>query len=413
MGRCPLCGKYDTFEEQSPDSDAPSSEIPSIEPVNLEEITDSTKRFFCGIPEFDRVIGGGIAPGQVILLGGEPGVGKSTLMLQLVAELGKKGVLTAYVSAEESAAQLKVRASRLKLNLSNCLVYSDNDLDAVLENLKDKKPTFAVFDSAQMLRSRAASDFSGSLAQVRLCTEKITDFSKQTGMAAIIIGHITKGGVIAGPKIMEHIVDSVLYFENEKFAQYRIIRSIKNRFGAVNEIAVFDMTATGLKSAEDFSSYFVENINTPGQALSCVMEGSRSILVEVQALLNSSLYSVAKRVVNGFDYNRAVLVLAILEKYTKMSFANYDIFINVVGGLKINDPGADLALAAALISIYLNKPLTNAVFWGELSLSGNIRDASASASREKESKKRGIENIVNPSNHVKNIADLWRVIEDL
>lgn len=408
LGKCPNCGEFNTFQRVEEGGRKPTA---GVVPENITEISMKGGEYFStNIIPFDNLLGGGFIAGQVVLVGGEPGIGKSTLMLQLSREIALRGKTVYYVSSEESKKQIKIRATRVHVDSPNIYIFSENNLDAILNYIKKNPPFLVIFDSIQMLRASELAETSGSLAQVRYIAEKITNFSKENGIISIIVGHITKGGLIAGPKLLEHIVDTVLYFEGEKHSGLRILRSIKNRFGPTDEIAIFEMKEEGLSAITDFSGLFYEKIGAPGQAITIALEGTHPIAIEIQTLLVPSMFATPRRVINGYDYNKTMLICAILERYTDVNFSNYDLFLNVVGGLKITDPAADLAVAAALISLHYDKVLNAMTFWGELSLSGNIRKAYKNDIRLNTAASLGFKNIVEFDENMQNINDLIREI---
>lgn len=411
-GQCPQCKEWNTLNEEiesksSPtavSSSAKSRNFTSVTPVS-EITTDDELRYKTGIGEFDRVLGGGLVKGSVVLLSGDPGIGKSTLLMQACGTFAKdKSVL--YVSGEESAKQLKLRAERLSVNSTSLSVMTETDVETVCEYVKLNKPEVVMIDSIQTMNHNEIQSSPGSVTQVRECTNLLLRVGKALDIPIIIVGHVNKDGAIAGPKVMEHIVDAVLYFEGERNYAYRILRAVKNRFGSTNEIGVFEMNDIGLSEVENPSAALLSerNINVSGNCISCVMEGSRPILAEVQSLVSTSGYGNARRMSTGFDFNRLSLLLAVLEKRFGYRFSTMDTYLNIVGGLKLDEPAADLAVALALVSGITDKPVPDdVVAIGEIGLSGEVRSVSRISARISEAARLGFGRCIVPRSCLKQI----------
>ncbi len=405
-GRCDDCGSWNTLTEEV--SSAPlgtaakakkSSRRGRLELVSLDGDGAELPRHESGIAEFDRVCGGGIVPGSALLVGGDPGIGKSTLLLQAVANHAKRGLSTIYLSGEEAVDQVRRRARRLGLADTPVALAAETSLENILDGLKSEKPQIAIIDSIQTLWTDQLAAAPGTVAQVRACAQELVRFAKKSGCAVVLVGHVTKDGQIAGPRVVEHMVDAVLYFEGERGHQFRILRAVKNRFGPTDEIGVFEMSEAGLQEVENPSALFLNDRddNTPGAAVFAGMEGTRPVLTEIQALVAASPLGTPRRTVVGWDSGRLSMVLAVLEARCGLSFAGRDVYLNVAGGLKIGEPAADVAVAAAIISSALNAPLPkDAVVFGEMSLSGDIRAVGRSEARLKEAAKLGFSQALAP-----------------
>lgn len=409
-GKCPHCGSWSSLVERNVENkqahrglgkNALDAEGLSGIPRKMSEIeTTATRRLSTAIPEFDRTLGGGLAPGSFILIGGDPGIGKSTLVLQTLSTMAAAGVKALYVSGEESAVQVKLRSERLGVSGSDLLLLCETNLDRILEKAKAIQPEILVIDSIQTIYNADLPGTPGSVSQLRECTLSLMVFAKNTGCITILVGHVTKDGQIAGPRILEHMVDTVAYFEGDRNNQYRILRTIKNRFGATDEIGVFEMTSKGLESVSNPSKIFLDetNRNAPGSVVSCTIEGSRAMLFETQALVNQSSYAVAQRVAAGIDPKRLTIILALLDKFGGIPLGNSDVFASIAGGLKISDTGTDLALALALVGNHLGIALPlHTIVIGELGLSGEIRSVSQTDLRIKEAERLGFERIILPA----------------
>ena len=378
------------------------------EPVLLRDVeVKEENRLKTGISELDRVLGGGIVEGCVVLIGGDPGVGKSTVSLQVSNQLTGQGHTVLYVSGEESVSQTKLRAHRLGAGKDgNLYIVNQTDLSLIIEYIKKIKPDVVIIDSIQVIFEPSISSSPGSVSQVRECAGILTQLAKTSGASIFIIGHVTKEGAIAGPRVLEHIVDTVLYFEGDRFSIYRILRAVKNRFGSTNEIGVFEMTSGGLKEVKNPSEIFLSEKphDVSGSVVVSILEGSRPLLVEVQSLLSSSSFGYARRRAQGFDYNRLSLLVAVLEKRIGLRLEAEDIFVNVAGGIKIEDPAADLGVAVAIASAFRGQiALAEAVFLGEIGLAGEIRSVSQVGLRINEAAKLGFKHCILPKNNLKNL----------
>ena len=404
-GKCPSCGAWNTLVELKLDNSQKKSSTPKAvsKPRLISELdTSSEIRFSTGISELDRVLGGGAVEGSLVLVGGSPGIGKSTLLLQMCGSLEESKKIL-YVTGEESEKQLKLRAMRLGVNSGEIYVLPETDIDSIISSIDSLEPDVVIIDSIQTVSDSAVNSVPGSVSQVRECTMRIMRFTKDKGLTVFMVGHINKEGSIAGPKVLEHMVDCVLYFEGERSTSFRILRAVKNRFGSTNEIGVFEMIDKGLKCVENPSEMLLSGRpeNSPGTCVVCVMEGSRPILAEVQALVTPSGYNVSRRS-NGIDYNRATMLLAVLERRGGIPVGGCDAYINVIGGLVLDDPAADLSTILAIASSYLDKPLgTDLAALGEIGLSGEIRSVSALNQRLSEISRLGFKRCVIPS-YVKN-----------
>ncbi len=398
-GKCVSCGEWNTITEEVDATAVPGSGLVKTSKgrsVTLESLSGSSEeapRLPTGIAELDRVTGGGIVPGSALLIGGEPGIGKSTLLLQLAASLAQAGRRALYFSGEEAAAQVRLRAARLGLAGAPVDLASETNLSNILATLDDgRRADLVVIDSIQTLWADALEAAPGTVSQVRAATQSLIRYAKAKGSALLLVGHVTKDGQIAGPKTIEHMVDTVLYFEGDRGHPFRILRAVKNRFGATDEIGVFEMAGSGLVEVANPSALFLGDRDTesPGAAVFAGMEGTRPLLVEIQALVSPSSLGTPRRAVVGWDSNRLNMLLAVLEARCGISLATHDVYLNVAGGLKIAEPAADLAAAAALLSSFSGVPLqSDHVFFGEISLSGAVRAASHMVPRLKEAQKLG------------------------
>ena len=401
LGRCPSCGEWSTFAEEviakeSGSVAASIANVPTSRPQRVSEIERSdTRRIDLGNSEVNRVLGGGMVPGSLILLGGEPGIGKSTLSLQIA--LTTNGLRCLYVSGEESAEQIKLRASRIGIGNEECIVYTETLLENIITQIDELKPDFVVIDSIQTIYTDLIDSSAGSVSQIRECAATLLKYAKSHGTSIFIIGHITKDGTIAGPKILEHIVDVVLQFEGDGNNVYRILRGIKNRFGATFEIGVFEMLDNGLRAVENPSEILLSHYDEPlsGIAVGASADGIRSYLIEVQALVSSAAYGTPQRNATGYDTRRMNMLLAILEKRVGMKMFQKDVFLNFAGGFKVADTGLDLAVVAAVISSYYDRPINEGVCCaGELGLSGEIRPAPRTEQRISEAARLGFRKII-------------------
>lgn len=398
LGKCPACGSWNTMLEQKKISSVPSiNNLTYAHAIPLADVTTTASgRVSSGIGELDRVLGGGIVPGSVTLLGGDPGIGKSTLLMQTAAELTKQGTVL-YVTGEESASQLKLRAERLGVG-GDMLILAENDLSAIESEVDRVKPAYVMIDSIQTMYSADCSGTNGSISQIREATSLITRMAKRTGAATFIVGHVTKDGAIAGPRILEHMVDTVLYFEGDRQDSFRLLRSVKNRFGSTDEIGVFEMRSTGMAEISDPSTLFITGTDLPGCAVTCAMEGTRPMMVEVQALLSTSPFSNPRRMAAGLDNNRLVLLLAVLEKKAGLRFYDKDVYTNVVGGIRLEERAGDLAVAMCIAGAGADIALPpRTAILGELSLTGEVRPVNRLDKRIQECARLGFSHIVVPN----------------
>lgn len=398
LGKCPACGSWNTMLEQKKVSSVPSiNSLTYAHAIPLADVTTTASgRVSSGIGELDRVLGGGIVPGSVTLLGGDPGIGKSTLLMQTAAELTKQGTVL-YVTGEESASQLKLRAERLGVG-GDMLILAENDLSAIESEVDRVKPAYIMIDSIQTMYSADCSGTNGSISQIREATSLITRMAKRTGAATFIVGHVTKDGAIAGPRILEHMVDTVLYFEGDRQDSFRLLRSVKNRFGSTDEIGVFEMRSTGMAEISDPSTLFITGTDLPGCAVTCAMEGTRPMMVEVQALLSTSPFSNPRRMAAGLDNNRLVLLLAVLEKKAGLRFYDKDVYTNVVGGIRLDERACDLAVAMCIAGAGADIALPpRTAILGELSLTGEVRPVNRLEKRIQECARLGFSHIVVPN----------------
>ncbi len=411
LGRCPDCGTWNSFLEENyapiKSSKGRSSTFKATDPVLLSEVDIVSKqRIKVGIEELDRVLGGGIVQGSVILIGGDPGIGKSTISLQISNNLAALGKKVLYISGEESVHQTKLRADRLSVKAKEGLfIVNQTDVLVIIELIKRLKPDLVVIDSVQVLFNSDFNSSPGSVTQVRESAQALTHFAKSEDTSLVIIGHVTKEGTLAGPRVLEHMVDTVLYFEGERYSLYRVVRSVKNRFGSTNEIGVFEMTSSGLKEVINPSKIFLSERpqGVSGSAISCIMEGTRPLLVEIQSLVSKSNVGFAGRKCQGIDYNRFSILIAILEKRMGLKLHDKDVFLNITGGIKVVDPAIDLAVAASIISSYYDKVIKeDIVFLGELGLASEVRSITQMILRVNEAEKLGFNNCILSENNLKN-----------
>ncbi len=406
LGKCPDCGKWNSFSEEERVTKLKGPK--AAEPVLLSEISASTGiRCSTGIKELDRTLGGGVVKGSVVLIGGDPGIGKSTLILQSLDGLSKLGKIL-YVSGEESPEQIKIRADRLCIESDKIILLPETSLEGIISIAQKINPRLIVIDSIQTIFSLEMPSAPGSVGQIRECATKLMFLAKKDGIPLFIIGHVTKEGAIAGPKVLEHIVDTVLYFEGDKGNPFRILRAVKNRFGSTNEIGVFEMQESGLKEVDNPSQLFLSErpLDVPGSVVTVSLEGTRPLLVEIQALVTSSSFGVPRRTALGVDYNRINLLIAVLEKRLGMHLGAMDIFVNIVGGLRIYEPAIDLGIIAAIASSFKNHAIDTGIFtFGEVGLSGEIRAISQADVRINEAAKLGFKKGIIPISNNNNTEE--------
>ncbi len=415
LGKCPSCGSWNSFyEEKDVEKKGTASRKESTDAVKLNEVVmnKTTTRIKTGIGELDRVLGGGFVKGSLTLIGGEPGIGKSTLILQICNSINLEGKML-YVSGEESAEQIKLRADRLKVDKDNLLFLAETDIDNIEAQIEKHDPEFVIIDSIQTIYSDDITSSAGSVSQVREITARIMKTCKYKGITTIIIGHVTKDGTIAGPRVLEHMVDTVLYLEGEKYFSYRILRGVKNRFGSTNEIGMFEMENEGLVEILDPSSILISNKESAGSSGTVIIvsiEGSRPLLIELQALVTQSFFGLPRRNSIGIDYNRLTLLSAVLEKKSRVSLGNQDIYLNVVSGIKINEPAIDLGICVAIVSSLKNIPIDKkTVVIGEVGLTGEVRNVNLIDKRINEAEKLGYKKCIIPESNKKYLKDTYKL----
>lgn len=417
LGQCPACKEWNTFVEEkvlvsSVSAQTGAKTARDINVVSLSEVSvDDHTRIETGMQELDRVLGGGIVPGSLVLVGGDPGIGKSTLLLQVCQKLAQERSVL-YISGEESLSQIKLRANRMGKFQENLKLLCETNLDTIRNVIENRKPELVIIDSIQTMYSEDVSSAPGSVSQVRESTHVFMQLAKGLGITIFIVGHVTKEGTVAGPRVLEHMVDTVLYFEGDRHASYRILRGVKNRFGSTNEIGVFEMRQNGLAEVENPSEYMLSGKpeNASGSVVACSMEGTRPLLIEIQALVCESNFGMPRRTAAGTDYNRVNLLMAVLEKRIGLHMSNCDAYVNIAGGIKMNEPAIDLGIVMALISSYKNRPVDEKmIVFGEVGLSGEVRAVSMPEQRVAEAKKLGFEICVVPEvslDMVKNIKGI-------
>ena len=415
MGKCPACNEWNSFFEEkvvNTKSLSTKSSKERVKPVSLNKIEGKENtRISTGFEELDRVLGGGLVNGSLVLLGGEPGIGKSTLILQICNKIKTDGKVL-YVSGEASAEQVKIRADRLNVKNDNLLFLSETDIGNVEEEIVNMKPELVIIDSIQTMYSDEITSAPGSVSQVREITSKIMRMCKENGITTILIGHVTKDGNIAGPRVLEHMVDTVLYLEGERYFSYRILRGVKNRFGSTNEIGMFEMKNEGLVEIDNPSSILISERkeNVAGSVVVASIEGTRPLLVEFQALTSQSVYGLPRRTANGIDYNRLTLLIAVLEKKSGLMLGNQDVYLNVVGGLKVNEPAIDLGIVLATASSFKNIPISrDVVALGEVGLTGEVRSINLIEKRLKEAEKLGFKTCIIPESNKKVLKDKYKL----
>lgn len=414
MGKCPDCNQWNTYAEEACATTVPLIRLTTTAPQSLDSIsTEAGEHISVGIGELDRVLGGGYVPGSAILLGGDPGIGKSTLLLQTLGRLAKLGKKILYVSGEESTAQIKMRADRMEITEKNLWLVTENSLEQIQAHLKAHPPDLLAIDSIQTIYAQHIGSAPGTVSQVRECAGQLITIAKTTGMTCLLVGHVTKEGTLAGPKTLEHMVDCVLYFESDQGHSFRILRAVKNRYGATNEIGIFEMTGSGFREVGNPSHLFLSERgkNVAGSAVAASLEGTRPLLLEIQALVTKSGFANPRRTAIGVDGGRVALLVAVLEKIAGLSLFDQDIFLNVAGGLKVTEPALDLGVSAAIYSSFRNVPLDAAtVVIGEVGLTGEVRAVSRIEARLKEAAKLGFTRAVIPRGNVqKNSVEGLRV----
>ena len=402
LGQCPMCKEWNTFVEEpvSFSKSASAKQIKDAEVVALKHVeTDQEERIKTKIEELDRVLGGGIVPGSLLLVGGDPGIGKSTLLLQVCQRLCEDKHQVLYISGEESLKQIKLRANRMGEFTEDLLLLCETNLEIVKNVIQKRKPEVVIIDSIQTMYSEEVASAPGSVSQVRESTNVFMQLAKGLGISIFIVGHVTKEGTVAGPRVLEHMVDTVLYFEGDRHASYRILRGVKNRFGSTNEIGVFEMRQNGLVEVENPSEFMLNGKpeNASGSVVACSMEGTRPILIEIQALVCSSNFGMPRRTAAGTDDNRVNLLMAVLEKRVGIHLSNYDAYVNIAGGIKMNEPAVDLGIVMAIVSSYKNQPIDEkTIVFGEVGLSGEVRAVNMPEQRVAEAKKLGFTTCIMP-----------------
>lgn len=404
FGQCPMCKEWNTFVEEKVIASSVSASVKTDRDIEKKIValsqvnTDEQKRFQTGMKELDRVLGGGIVPGSLVLVGGDPGIGKSTLLLQVCQKLAKERQVL-YISGEESQAQIKLRANRMGNFSDNMKLFCETNLGTIRDVIEKKQPEFVVIDSIQTMYSEEVASAPGSVSQVRESTNVFMQLAKGLSITIFIVGHVTKEGTVAGPRVLEHMVDTVLYFEGDRHASYRILRGVKNRFGSTNEIGVFEMRQNGLVEVENPSEYMLSGKpeNASGSVVACSIEGTRPLLIEIQALVCDTNFGMPRRTATGTDYNRVNLLMAVLEKRIGLHLANCDAYVNIAGGIRMNEPAIDLGIVMAIVSSYKNRPVDERmIVFGEVGLSGEVRAVNMPEQRVAEAKKLGFETCVVP-----------------
>lgn len=412
LGQCPGCREVGTFVEEpvGPKKNIIKRNFSDSRPVAINQVTaNDEERISTGFSELDRVLGGGVVPGGLILVGGDPGIGKSTLLLQVCRNMSNNGKKILYISGEESLKQIKLRANRIGEFSDNLELLAETSLDTIEAVIMEAKPDAVVIDSIQTIYREDISSAPGSVSQVRESTNSLMQMAKGNTIPVFIVGHVTKEGVVAGPRVLEHMVDTVLYFEGDRHASYRIIRGVKNRFGSTNEIGVFEMREEGLAQVLNPSEFMLEGRPTDasGSVVACLMEGTRPILVEIQALISHTNFGMPRRTAVGIDYNRVNLLMAVIEKRIGVQMSDYDAYVNIAGGMKINEPALDLALVMALLSSFKNRAVSSdAIVFGEVGLAGEIRAVSQAEQRVLEAKKLGFKRCILPAVSVKSLKEV-------
>ena len=403
LGQCPMCREWNTFVEEKVTVSkgmAAKNTVREAEVVTLSSVsTDQEDRMQTEIEELDRVLGGGVVPGSLVLVGGDPGIGKSTLLLQVCKRLSDQGRKVLYISGEESLKQIKLRANRMGTFSDHLLLLCETNLETIRQVIEREHPAVAVIDSIQTMYSEEVTAAPGSVSQVREATNTLMQIAKGLNITIFIVGHVTKEGTVAGPRVLEHMVDTVLYFEGDRHASYRILRGVKNRFGSTNEIGVFEMRETGLEEVPNPSEYMLNGRpeDASGSVVACSMEGTRPILMEIQALVCRSNFGMPRRTAAGTDYNRVNLLMAVLEKRVGLPLSNYDAYINIAGGIRMNEPAIDLGIVMAIVSSYKNQSISpGTIVFGEVGLSGEVRAVSMPEQRVAEARKLGFKTCIMP-----------------
>ena len=403
LGQCPMCREWNTFVEEKvtvSKGTAAKNTVREAEVVTLSSVsTDQEDRMQTEIEELDRVLGGGVVPGSLVLVGGDPGIGKSTLLLQVCKRLSDQGRKVLYISGEESLKQIKLRANRMGTFSDHLLLLCETNLETIRQVIEREHPAVAVIDSIQTMYSEEVTAAPGSVSQVREATNTLMQIAKGLNITIFIVGHVTKEGTVAGPRVLEHMVDTVLYFEGDRHASYRILRGVKNRFGSTNEIGVFEMRETGLEEVPNPSEYMLNGRpeDASGSVVACSMEGTRPILMEIQALVCRSNFGMPRRTAAGTDYNRVNLLMAVLEKRVGLPLSNYDAYINIAGGIRMNEPAIDLGIVMAIVSSYKNQSISpGTIVFGEVGLSGEVRAVSMPEQRVAEARKLGLKTCIMP-----------------
>ena len=412
MGQCPACKEWNTMVEEVVDkkTTVTHKQITELQVSKLNDVQSSSEeRLDTHIKELNRVLGGGIVPGSLVLVGGDPGIGKSTLLLQTCRSLSDQHTSVLYISGEESLQQIKMRADRIGTFSDDMMLLCETNLDLIQGVIEERRPQVVVVDSIQTMFRENVNSAPGSVSQVREATSVLMRLAKERGIAVFVVGHVTKEGTVAGPRVLEHMVDTVLYFEGDRYAAYRILRAVKNRFGSTNEIGVFEMCQTGLREVPNPSEYMLDGKpqNASGSIVVCTMEGTRPLLVEIQALVCHSAFGMPRRTAAGVDYNRVNLLMAVLEKTVGVKLADQDAYINIAGGMKISEPAVDLGLVLSIISSYRNRPIAEDVIcFGEVGLSGEVRSVNMVEQRIAEARKLGFKQCILPKVCMKNIQQV-------
>ena len=412
LGQCPMCKEWNTFVEETVSTGTTSAvkRMNDAQVVALRKVeTDNEERIRTGIGELDRVLGGGIVPGSLVLVGGDPGIGKSTLLLQVCQKLCESQKEVLYISGEESLKQIKLRANRMGEFGEELYLLCETNLDSIRSVIEKRKPSFVVIDSIQTMYNEEVSSAPGSVSQVRESTNVLMQLAKGLGISIFIVGHVTKEGTVAGPRVLEHMVDTVLYFEGDRHASYRILRGVKNRFGSTNEIGVFEMRQNGLVEVENPSEFMLNGKpeHASGSVVACSIEGTRPILIEIQALVCASNFGMPRRTAAGTDYNRVNLLMAVLEKRAGLQLSTQDAYVNIAGGVKMNEPAIDLGIVMAIVSSYKNRPIDEkTIVFGEVGLSGEVRAVNMPEQRVAEAKKLGFETCIIPEVSMETVKNI-------